>query len=392
MSSLRLRGGLTTTGACDGAAGRGPPAAPEEADRGAEDGCAASGRDGRAPGARRGPRRRGRAAPGRRGRDRRAAAARRPPSAAGAPAGGGAGALAARADGRRRGRARGGAVARVLRGRWRGTRRRGGARPRWGRGWWRRPRAPFGRRRLRVGDEGRLGEVVMLGGARCPSGGGLVGQLVGLRAERGRAEHAQHGLLRPLPRGLAARGFQDRVAFGQVLDGAHEDGGEGLEHPLAAHRHRGDAVHLARVHRAVHELDVHHLGQVALVVLEDQGHGRGVEAVGEQVLGHLPEALQVLFPAIDRGVGHEDQAVRVLQHQASGGGVHGLPGHGQDLQAQVEAAEPGAAQGEKVEEDGAVLRGVDGDHLPPPGRLRVLVQDLEVRSSYRPPEGRSRRS
>ena len=209
-------------------------------------------------------------------------------------------------------------------------------------------------RTLQLEEERRL--VLLLGGdargddARRRGGcglRGLVGHLLGRRTQRGGAEHAQHGLLRPLPRGLAAGGLQDRVAFGQVLDGAHEDGGEGLEHSLAAHRHRGDAVHLAHVHGAVHELDVHHLGQVALVVLEDEGHGRGVEAVGEQVLGHLPEALQVLFPAIDRGVGHEDQAVRVLQDQAPGGGVHGLPGHGQDLQAEVEAAKPALRRGSR---------------------------------------------
>ena len=178
--------------------------------------------------------------------------------------------------------------------------------------------------------------------------------------------------------GWPLRGLQHGVALRQVLDGAHQDGGEGLEHALSPHRNRGDAVDLARVQGPVHELHVHDLGQVALVVLEHQGHGGGVEAMGQQVLGHLPEALEVLLPPVLRGVGHEDQAVGVLQHEPPRGGVHGLAGNGQDLQAQVEAAEARAAQGQEVEEDGAVLRGVDGDHLAAPRRLGVLVQDLEV--------------
>ena len=133
-----------------------------------------------------------------------------------------------------------------------------------------------------------------------------------------------------------------------------------------------------RVERAVERLDLQHLRQVALVVLEDEGHRRRVQVVGEQVLRHLPVALDVLLPAVEGGVRDEHERVGALQHQPAGGRVHGLAGNREDLQAQVEAAEAGRLEGEQVEEDRAVLGGVDRDQLPAALRVGAAVQDLQV--------------
>jgi hypothetical protein len=177
---------------------------------------------------------------------------------------------------------------------------------------------------------------------------------------------------------LAARDVDDLVADRQVLHGGGEDGGEGLEHAVAAQGDGRDGRHLARVQRAVHELGGRDLGQVALVVLEDERQGRGVQLVREQVLGHLAEALDVLLPAVGRGVGDEDQRVRALQHQAPRRRVERLARHRQHLQPQVEPAEAGGLHGQQVEEDRAVLGGVDGDELAAVLRLHVLVEHLQV--------------
>ncbi len=171
---------------------------------------------------------------------------------------------------------------------------------------------------------------------------------------------------------------EDRVAAGQVLDGAGEDDAEGLEHTLPSHGHGRDHLGPPAVEGAVERLDLQDLRQVALVVLEDEGHRRRVQVVGEQVLRHLPVALDVLLPAVEGGVRDEHERVGALEHQPAGGRVHGLAGNGEDLQAQVEAAEAGRLQGEQVEEDRAVLGGVDRDQLAAALRVGAAVQDLQV--------------
>ena len=220
----------------------------------------------------------------------------------------------------------------------------------------------------------RHGHVAGLGPRHRPRDGR------GLRVEREArpAEELHESLLRPLPGRRPFLHVEDRVAAGQVLDGAGEGDAEGLEHALPPHGHGRDHLGPPAVERAVERLDLQDLRQVALVVLEDEGHRRRVQVVGEQVLRHLPVALDVLLPAVEGGVRDEHERVGALQHQPAGGRVHGLAGNGEDLQAQVEAAEAGRLEGEQVEEDRAVLGGVDRDQLPAALRVGAAVQDLQV--------------
>ena len=119
-------------------------------------------------------------------------------------------------------------------------------------------------------------------------------------------------------------------------------------------------------------------GRSRLLYWKHERHRRRVEVVREEVLRHLAVALDVLLPAVERGVGHEHERVGALQHQPARGRVHGLPRHREDLQPQVEAAEARGPQRQQVEEDRAVLRRVDRDQLPAALGLGGAVQDLQV--------------
>jgi hypothetical protein len=185
-------------------------------------------------------------------------------------------------------------------------------------------------------------------------------------------------LFRPLPRRRSLLHVEDGVAAGEVLSCAGEDRAEGLEDALPPHRNRRNDLRLPRVERAVERLDLERLREVPLVVLEDERHGGGVEVMGEEVLCHLPEALDVLLPAVEGGVGDENERVGSLQAEAARGRVHRLAGDGEDLEAQVEAAEAGGPERQQVEEDRPVLRGVDRDQLPPALGAGAAVQDLQV--------------
>ena len=63
--------------------------------------------------------------------------------------------------------------------------------------------------------------------------GRLGGRILRRRRRLRAAEHPLHRLLRPGLHGLPRRQLQRRVAPAEVLDREGQDGGEGLEHPLA---------------------------------------------------------------------------------------------------------------------------------------------------------------
>jgi hypothetical protein len=119
--------------------------------------------------------------------------------------------------------------------------------------------------------------------------------------------------------------------------------------------------------------------EIALVVLEHHGDRRGLDAVVEEILRHLLHALEILLPAIGRGVRDEHDAVRVLEEHLSRCAVELLTRNRHHLEAQLVAAERGCREREEVEEDGSVLGGIDRDQLLPAVGPRVPVQHLEAR-------------
>ena len=82
-----------------------------------------------------------------------------------------------------------------------------------------------------------------------------------------------------------------------------------------------------------------------------------------QVLAHLREARHVLVEPVGGRVRDEHDGVRSAHHQPPRRGVGRLPGNRDELEADVEAVEAHAAQGQQVEEDRALLLRVDGDQL-----------------------------
>ena len=238
-------------------------------------------------------------------------------------------------------------------------------------------------------DGGRIGQRAWRG-RRRRAGGGLRLRGGGRRCCRfgrdwirldgqgGRPEDAEDRLVGPLLERVSLLLLDDLVALREVLHRSEKDRPEGLENALPSDRHGRHRVDAARIEGAVHELDGGDLGEIALVVLDHQGHGGWIELVVHQVLGHLPEALDVLLPPIRRGVRDEDHGVGALQHEAAGRGIHGLAGDGEDLELQVEAPEAARLHGQQVEENGPVLGRVHGDHLAPARCLGILVEDLEI--------------
>ena len=237
----------------------------------------------------------------------------------------------------------------------------------------RHPHQAVGHLLLLRGPRLRLPQVERGGGKR-----GVGAARLGLEGEPGSAEELLHRLLRPLPRRQALLDVEDGVPVREVLDGEGERGDEGLENPLSPDGHRRYGHGPPGVQAPVEGLGLQDLGQVPLVVLEDEGHLRRVEVVGEEVLGHLPVALEVLLPPVQRGVDDEDEGVGALEDQAPRRGVHRLAGDREDLETQVEAPEAGGLQGQQVEQDRAVLGGVDRDHLAPAPTVGALVENLEI--------------
>ncbi|MFN8095203.1 MAG: hypothetical protein U0599_23820 [Vicinamibacteria bacterium] len=208
-----------------------------------------------------------------------------------------------------------------------------------------------------------------------------------LGPERLRPEQADDRVLRPLPSRRPLGHVEDRVPGREALDGLGEDGGERLEDALAAHGDRRDRLRVAGVQGAVELVHAQHLRQVALVVLEHERHRLGIEVMRQEVLRHLPVALDVLVPPVESGVRDEHQRVGALQHEPPRRRVHGLTGHREHLKAQLEATVAGGLERQQVEQDRAVLRGVDRDHLAAAARVGRAVEDLQVRGL--PADGRA---
>ncbi|MFO7707695.1 MAG: hypothetical protein R6V84_05935 [Desulfobacterales bacterium] len=135
------------------------------------------------------------------------------------------------------------------------------------------------------------------------------------------------------------------------------------------------------------------LGEIGLVELQHQRHPVNVEAVRLQVGLQVLEREDVGL-AHGGGIGDEDDAVGPLQEHFPGRIVRGPAGDGVDPDLHVDTLDVVQAEGQKVEEQGLVAVGVDGQELgvhPLPqvvvdvdqigglaGRSRPVIDDLEL--------------
>ena len=193
------------------------------------------------------------------------------------------------------------------------------------------------------------------------------------------AEHRLYRLRRPGLDRLARRQLHGPIAPAQLAHRRAKDGREGLEHACALRGHRRERRHVPDIQLALERVQLDRLGQVALVVLEDERNRVGIQLVREQVGVHLLEALRGLSPAVGGRVRDEDDPVGGLEHDAAGGRVHRLSGHRQQLEPDIEPAETTAAQRQQIAEDGPVLHRVYGDELTASRLQRSFVEHAQVR-------------
>ena len=119
------------------------------------------------------------------------------------------------------------------------------------------------------------------------------------------------------------------------------------------------------------------VGQVALVVLDDDrdvGRRRGA-----QVLDHALQRLEVLLQTAALAVDDEHDRVRAGEHVLAHLAVLRLPGHREALDADLEAADAAEIDRQEVEQQGAVLFGVDRHQLDFVARAEDAVHLLQAR-------------
>ncbi|OIQ83748.1 3-hydroxyadipyl-CoA dehydrogenase [mine drainage metagenome] len=87
------------------------------------------------------------------------------------------------------------------------------------------------------------------------------------------------------------------------------DGQERVQHPRAPVRHGFEIGHVAEVQAAVHDAHCHGVGQIPLVVLENEGDLLDVQPVGIQVVVEVRQRVHVLLHLGFAGIRHEHHAV-----------------------------------------------------------------------------------
>ena len=179
-------------------------------------------------------------------------------------------------------------------------------------------------------------------------------------------------------------GFEERsspsIFFFTALNVSFEISLESLEDSLAEDRARLVALVLAIGIEAVLELlEREDVGQVPLVVLEDQGQVLELDPDLREVGAEIDHALDVGVLHGALRVAHEDDAVHPLQDQLARGVVEDLSRDGVELDPRLEAPDDADVQGEEVEEQRAVRLGFQRDHLPARAGRGPAVDVMEVR-------------
>ena len=122
-----------------------------------------------------------------------------------------------------------------------------------------------------------------------------------------------------------------------------------------------------------------HVGQIALVVREDQRNLFRVQPVGLEVLREVRETLLVRLGERLLRVRHEHDPVAPREHRASRRVVLDLARHGVELEGQAIAPDAAEVEPQKVKEERPVGRGVEGVELGAPLRVSDPVEVLQTR-------------
>src|SRR6266705_3004753 len=135
----------------------------------------------------------------------------------------------------------------------------------------------------------------------------------------------------------------------------------------------------AGIERRLEVLDRRRVGQIALVVLDDERDLRQVVPVFGHVVVEVLHGFDVGFHALHLAVGDEYDAVHALEDELAARVVIHLARHGVEVEAGLEAADRPQVHREEVEEQGALGLGGQRDHLAPGVGRHLAVDVLQVR-------------
>ena len=164
----------------------------------------------------------------------------------------------------------------------------------------------------------------------------------------------------------AQRQLRDRL---ERLEDSLADDGAGLVALVLA----------VRVQAVLELLEGQDVGEVALVVLEDERKVFQVNPDLRQVRAQIDHALDVGVVHGPLGVADEDDAIHAFQDELAGGVVEDLARNGIELDAGLEASDDPDVERKQVEEERPVRLRLERDHLAPRARGGAAVDMVEVR-------------
>src|SRR4051812_16417116 len=135
----------------------------------------------------------------------------------------------------------------------------------------------------------------------------------------------------------------------------------------------------ARVQRCLEVVDRRGVGQIALVVLDDERHLSEIVPVLRHVVVEILHRLEVRFHALGLGVADEDDAVDVLEYELATGVVIHLAGNRVQMEPGLEAADGSEIDGQEIEEESPLGLGSERYELSSRLRLHLAVDVLEIR-------------
>lgn len=119
----------------------------------------------------------------------------------------------------------------------------------------------------------------------------------------------------------------------------------------------------AIVQKELHVFHGSEIGEVAFVVLEDEGDRVDGSAVEAEVGLEILHGLEVIALAIDLGISNEDHTIGLVKDELHGGIVNDLSWDGVEVKTDFVAGDCGGFEGKKVEEESAVAVGGECDEV-----------------------------